>query len=71
MSFMPDVGARVRLIDGALATVTDVTPDGSGDRVRLDTDGSERHVSAWDIAEVLAEPAAATETPNTLLESET
>lgn len=59
MSFMPDVGSRVRLIDGCVATVTSFTPDGSDDRVRLD-DGSERRVTAWEIAEVLDEPVEET-----------
>lgn len=52
MSFMPNQGTRVRLIDGPEATLIKVTSDGNDDRVRLD-DGSERRVTVWDIAEIL------------------
>ena len=54
MSFMPSPGSRVRLRDGREATVANVSPDGSDDRVRFD-DGSARRVTAWDLDEVLVE----------------
>jgi hypothetical protein len=49
MSFMPDVGTPVRLIDGRGALVSQVTPSGNDDRVRL-ADGREEKITAWDIA---------------------
>lgn len=52
MSFMPNQGTRVRLIDDPEATIIKVTSDDNDDRVRLD-DGSERRVTVWDIAEIL------------------
>ena len=55
MSFMPNVGAKVRLHDGRVATVSKVTPCGDDDRVVLD-DGSDLRVTAWDIDEIITEP---------------
>ena len=55
MSWMPNEGAKVRLRDGRIATVSKVTPRGDDDRVVLD-DGSDLRVSAWDIDEIISEP---------------
>jgi hypothetical protein len=54
MSFMPNVGAKVRLRDGRVATVSKVTPRGDDDRVVLD-DGSDLRITAWDIDEIITE----------------
>jgi hypothetical protein len=53
MSFMPNVGARVRMRDGRIAMVVKVGVLSGNDRVRYNDDGNEVRVTAWDIAEVL------------------
>ena len=52
---MPNVGAKVRLRDGRIATISQVTPRGGDDRVVLD-DGSDVRITAWDIEEIITEP---------------
>ena len=62
--FMPSAGTKVRMRDGRVAIVTKVTPDGGDDRVRFEN-GVEKHVTAWDIDEIIgdetdeADPASA------------
>lgn len=56
MSFMPNVGSFVRLLDGRYGMVSNVTPDGRGDEVLVMT--SVVRVTAFDIAEVIYEPEA-------------
>jgi len=54
MSFMPNPGSLVRLKSGAIAIVTNVTPNGSGDAV---WDGKDEFpITAWDIVSVIHEP---------------
>ena len=60
MSFMPSEGTKVRLLDGHVATIIKVTPDGNDDRVSLD-DGSERRITVWDIAEIIGTENGAVE----------
>jgi len=56
--------------DGRLAIVTKVTPDGGDDRVRFDN-GHEKHVTPWDIEEIIGvetdepDPAPAAKTEET------
>ena len=54
MSFMPNVGTVVRMLDGHLAIVTDFNPDGSADKVMFE-DGHEEPTDAWQIAEMLTD----------------
>ena len=64
MSYMPNIGTIVRLRDGRIAAVQEITPDGSGDAV-IFQDGHEEHVDQMvDIVEMLTEEP---ETPHEAL----
>ena len=52
MSFMPNVGCRVRLQDGREGVIVSVDPMGKNDRIRFD-DGNEEVTDAWKIGEIL------------------
>ena len=54
MSFMPNVGVVVRMVDGRTAAVSSVSPLGDRDRVVF-PDGHEEATDAWQIAEVLVD----------------
>jgi hypothetical protein len=54
MSFMPNVGTVVRMLDGRIAIVTDFNHDGSADKVMFE-DGHEEPTDAWQIAETLTD----------------
>lgn len=54
MSFMPNEGSKVRMMDGRLAVVSKISPLGDDDRVIFE-DGHEENTDAWQIAEVLEE----------------
>ena len=55
MSNMPNIGTVVRLRDGRIAAVSEITPDGSGDRVVFE-DGHEERVDQHEgIGEMLSE----------------
>ena len=54
MSFMPNVGTVVRMVDGRLAIVTDFNPDGSADKVMFE-DGHEEPTDAWQMSECLTD----------------
>ncbi len=55
MSFMPDIGSKVRMLDGRIAVVSNFSPLGDDDRVMFE-DGHEEFTDAWQIAEILEEP---------------
>jgi len=54
VSFMPSPGSKVRLLNGRIAIVVKVTPDGRDDRVRTEH-GHEERVTLDDIAEIIEE----------------
>ena len=61
MSFMPNIGSLVRLVDGRVGVVTKITPLGEDDRIW--TGVAEERISFGSIREVLHEPE--TERPAT------
>jgi len=54
VSFMPDIGTVVRMVDGRIAIVADFNGDGSEDKVMF-ADGHEEPTDAWQIAERLTD----------------
>lgn len=68
MSFLPSVGTVVRLDDGRVGVVSNLTPLGDDDRI-LFADGHEERSDRWQIAEMLtAEPEALPDPASALAE---
>lgn len=64
MSFMPNLGTIVRMKDGRIAIVAEVSPEGGQDSVMFDN-GHVEKTDAWQVAEALTDPC----TGDFLLES--
>lgn len=61
---MPNIGTVVRLADGRIAVVSEITPDGTGDEVLFENGHSEHVDQCESIAEMLTDEPP---TPHELL----